>query len=188
MRKKRFYDTVRLFWDKVYKTDHCWFWIGSVDDKGYGNFSEDGKYWSSHRYSYRLHFGEFDTQLKVCHTCDTTGCVRPDHLFLGTHTDNMHDAKAKGRLHGIYREKTNCPQGHEYNAENTYYKKNYPSKYCKKCMHERGALRRKKIMEDPIKRAALREKKRAYFLANKEKRSAYAKERYQKLKKLKEST
>lgn len=51
-----------------------------------------------HRVSYRLAHGEFDPSLHVLHACDTPLCVRPEHLFLGTHTDNMRDAAAKGHL------------------------------------------------------------------------------------------
>jgi hypothetical protein len=46
-----------------------------------------------------LTYGPIPAGLEVLHRCDVTLCVRPDHLRLGTHTDNMADAAAKGRLH-----------------------------------------------------------------------------------------
>lgn len=32
------------------------------------------------------------------HHCDNQGCVRPDHLYLGTHADNTRDAVVRRRM------------------------------------------------------------------------------------------
>ncbi len=36
--------------------------------------------------------------LYVCHHCDNFSCFNPDHLFIGTNSDNIIDARNKGRL------------------------------------------------------------------------------------------
>jgi hypothetical protein len=78
----------------------CWVWMGKVDRHGYGRIFRDGKEGFAHRFSWRQHRGEIPAGLGVLHRCDVTGCVNPDHLFLGTHTDNMRDMFAKGRRSG----------------------------------------------------------------------------------------
>lgn len=36
----------------------------------------------------------------VLHRCDNPPCINSEHLFVGTHSDNMADMKAKGRAKG----------------------------------------------------------------------------------------
>lgn len=75
----------------------CWIWTARKNRKGYGLFSLGPKSTSAHRASYACFRGDVGKSL-VCHTCDTPGCVYPGHLFLGSHKENMQDAKLKGRL------------------------------------------------------------------------------------------
>lgn len=104
------------FWEKVQKTDSCWLWTGGSVPRGYGRFLwPDGRKGYAHRFSYELANGPVPDGLWVLHCCDNPPCVRPDHLWLGTHADNMHDMAAKGRKW----HPTHCPHGHAYTEVNT---------------------------------------------------------------------
>jgi hypothetical protein len=93
--EKSFNETdIREFWSKVQKTDSCWEWVGKKDHAGYGYF-KGGR--TAHRFSWEITHGPIPEGLCICHHCDNPSCVRPDHLFLGTHQDNVWDSKRKGR-------------------------------------------------------------------------------------------
>lgn len=88
------------FWGKVEKStdpDGCWEWTAGRFSKGYGAFSIKGRNQKANRVAWQLVHGTIPEGLCVLHKCDNPGCVRPDHLFLGTNLDNSKDCSQKGR-------------------------------------------------------------------------------------------
>lgn len=128
------------FWQKVDKntTSGCWEWRSSIRGNGYGAFfthlhPEGRKCHGAHRYSWGLFNGAIPEGLLVLHKCDNRICVNPDHLFLGSHVDNMQDCAAKGRVKTIGQSmKTHCVNGHEFTEWNTRRDKNNHRR-CKTC-------------------------------------------------------
>jgi len=77
------------FWEKVerFGEDGCWFWLGSLNALGYGQFFS-GKYSSSgyaiparsHRLAYELLIGPIPEGQLLDHLCRNPSCVNPAHL------------------------------------------------------------------------------------------------------------
>ena len=76
----------------------CWEWTKSRKSGGYPQFVRvDGtKNVGGHRLMLTSLGHKLDG-LCACHHCDNPPCVRPDHLFPGTHRDNSKDCHKKGR-------------------------------------------------------------------------------------------
>lgn len=75
----------------------CWLWTNSVDTHGYGHLFYDGKLRLAHRLMWELTHGPIPKLMHVLHRCDIPRCINPDHLFLGTASQNMKDMHNKGR-------------------------------------------------------------------------------------------
>lgn len=89
---------MEILYSKINKTESgCWEFTGALRS-GYGAIKFKGKTCGAHRVSYEISFGEIPEGMLVCHKCDNPKCINPDHLFLGTYSENMQDCKVKNRI------------------------------------------------------------------------------------------
>lgn len=85
----------------VIRKEGCWGWSGAQrrkDEPYYAVMSYERKIIPAHRVSWIIHKGNIPDGLWVLHSCDNKTCSNPDHLFLGTVKDNVHDAMKKGLI------------------------------------------------------------------------------------------
>lgn len=88
------------FWANVDRDgpNECWLWMGACRPTGYGLFRWNQRHDGAHRASWEMaNSRPVPNGLYVLHHCDNPRCVNPEHLFIGSHTDNMRDMLAKGR-------------------------------------------------------------------------------------------
>lgn len=92
------FDLLAQLWAKVDKTGTCWLWQGSTDKNGYPLLRIEGKTKRVARVLWSLlHDVKLRESEHVLHRCDTPACLNPEHLFVGSHAQNMADMAAKGR-------------------------------------------------------------------------------------------
>lgn len=127
------------FEDRVLLDDGCWEWTGGRTTAGYGECWVDRKVTYAHRAAYELWVGPIPPGASVLHRCDNPGCVRPDHLFVGDHNDNMADMTAKGRHWAS--QVTHCRKGHPFAGDNLYVDRD-GHRYCRACRHSSYLRRR----------------------------------------------
>lgn len=76
----------------------CKEWVGSKSKSGYGlRRRKKGKTRYIHRITWIKKHGPIPDGMVVCHKCDNRLCYNLEHLFLGTHSENMKDMHDKGR-------------------------------------------------------------------------------------------
>ncbi len=94
------------FWEKVRigSEDECWPWTAATSNRGYGLFGRYDKRGGlvlATRMAFRMFYGGDPYPCYVLHQCDNPLCCNPEHLFLGTKSDNMQDCLSKGRHYSV---------------------------------------------------------------------------------------
>lgn len=124
----------------------CWLWLGPHNGSGYGNLNHK----LVHRFAAELS-GRDTTGKVVRHKCDTKLCCNPDHLAVGSQSDNIRDAVAKGRhvsgFSAAYRKPpaARCPAGHEKAGDNlsVFSSGNgYTKRVCRACRNAKARAKR----------------------------------------------
>lgn len=112
----------------------CWLWTGPVTPKGYGRQGSR----LAHRVVYERLVGPIPKGLTLDHLCRQPGCVRPSHLEPVTMRVNLLRGDTVTAANAAV---TECPQGHAYDATNTYVTKQ-GVRQCRPCHAARERVRR----------------------------------------------
>lgn len=144
----------------------CHEWTGPLMNSGYGRLTwrpagSERVIGGAHRLAYLLYVGDVPAGMVVDHSCHNSTecaggdacphrrCVNPAHLEAVPQRENvMRSAVAVGTLNAA---KTHCPQGHPYDAENTYIyrhtKRSTTERRCKACRREYVRARQARCQE-----------------------------------------
>lgn len=95
----------------------------------------------SHRVAWDLHYKDKCKGSLVLHFCDNPKCVNPDHLWLGTHKDNMEDMRRKGRGHKTTHNKKYSDEEQHLIVANRWRYGKTNKEYCKMLDIDRSTLR-----------------------------------------------
>lgn len=101
MKKTDIFQKINKFYiDK----NNCFVWTGNKTHDNYGRIRIGNKKYRVHRIVYILYYGEIPKNKPyICHKCNNSKCINPEHLYAGTPKDNVRDminAKRNNHLKG----------------------------------------------------------------------------------------
>lgn len=123
-------------------TTKCWLWLGYCDEKGYGRIKYQGKTIRVHRVSAIIHgiIKEEDEVTQANHKkeCPNRNCWNPEHIYSGTHEDNMRDMTELNHVKSSKIRARLCKNGHDLDKTGFYISgRNRCCKLCKKESYKR---------------------------------------------------
>jgi hypothetical protein len=179
---------IERFFQKVDKSGseaypNCWIWKPEKTGKDYGSFKHyrDRPAIGAHVSSYLFHIGEVPEGMLVRHRCDNPPCVNPEHLTIGSASDNMKDMFERGRNPSQTKKQTHCKKGHSFEEFEplVYVKKQGRQigeeyRVCRECKRINDSKRAGKNIEsrneyNRVNRDKLNEQKRNLYHARKNK-------------------
>lgn len=121
----------KRFWDRVEKTEGCWYWTGPLDRDGYGlatkGTGKEGKISRAHITAFELLRGPVPAGKMLDHLCRVRHCVNPYDCDPTTNKKNQE----RSPLYKTFEGRATCFRGHT--LSDCYYKAD-GRKICKTCM------------------------------------------------------
>jgi len=128
----------RLFSRLAIDPSGCVLWTGGTQGAGYGVISVDGRQHLVHRVAFEIFEGSIPDGLELDHVkalgCTHRNCASLAHLEPVTSPENTR--------RGGNAAKTHCPQGHPYDAANTYIRPR-GDRTCRICQRAANRKRRR---------------------------------------------
>lgn len=130
--------TALRFYSKVSVVGDCWIWTGKQNNRGYGVFRSQGKEGYAHRWAFEDAEGHIPSDMEIDHLCRIPLCVRPSHLEVVSHQENVARGDSRRRSH--------CPHGHSYSGSNLYVNPYTGKRLCRTCHRASDRRRRERLL------------------------------------------
>lgn len=123
------------FWSKVELTDNCWLWAASTSHDGYGQFRVGKTMRYAHVVAWEEEHGLKPAGKELDHVCRVRRCVRPSHLELVSHRENVIRGASTAAARAAA---TACIRGHALSGRNLAITKG-GYRRCRECDRQRHA-------------------------------------------------